>query len=66
MPMDRHSRRLRVAVLWIIFMGHFFQGSFGQLSWFALFWVHIWFISILSHVHMHLLAEISFAKEDFG
>ena len=47
--MRRHMDRLReteslrrtLVVVWITFMGHFFQVSFGQSFWFAWFRAHI-------------------------
>ena len=51
---DRHTggftESCTLLVVWITFMGHFFQVSSDGLSCFAWFWVHIWYISGSSRV----------------
>ena len=68
--MDTHWRTQReshtLMVVWITFMGHFFQVSFGQSFCFACFWVCIWFISGFCHLCVHLSSSWTPVKRPVG
>lgn len=55
-----------LVVVWIAFMGPFFQVSFGRLFCFACFGVGIWFLSGFSHLCTHLTSSWIPAKRPVG
>ena len=65
---DSHGQVQRGAlvIVWITNMGYFFQVSSGQSSCFAWLWVHIWFFSGSSPVHVLLLVRWILAVRPMG